>query len=107
MRIMAKTFDAWMGAHFWPEELRGMAEHGADTGWPGLTYYTDTAHLYERFKGEIWEHICQEAEDQGYANPFAFMAEWGGAKNVGSDYQMENLVVWYAAERYAREHAKE
>lgn len=103
MIIRAKTFKRWLQANLDRNELRGLAEHGADAGWPGLTYYRDTCKLYERFKEEIWDLLVEEAEyGGGYDNPFAFVAVFRGAKDVGTVDQFENLMVWYAAEHYAR-----
>lgn len=101
--IRAKDFTTWMKANFTQEELEDIASHGADAGWHHLTYYTDTCHIYEHFKDEIWEALCQDAEDFGHKNPFELIATFGGAVNVGSADQFENLMTWYMAERTARE----
>src|SRR5690606_40944928 len=37
MRVRAKTFKNWMKANFSKEQLRDIAQHGADAGWGGLT----------------------------------------------------------------------
>lgn len=57
MIIRAKTFKAWMQANFDKGTLKDMAQFGCSGGFPGLTWYTDTCHLYERFKDEIWEWL--------------------------------------------------
>lgn len=106
MIIRAKTFETWMKGNLDRGQLKDLAEHGADAGWPGLTYYTDTCKLYDRFKGEIWEWLLDDAESFGQS-VFEMIGCFGGAKDVGSCDQFENLVVWYAAERVAREFADE
>jgi hypothetical protein len=100
--IRAKSFKAWMLANFEPDQLSDIASHGADAGWHGLIYYTDTCKLYQRFKSEIWEMLLEDAESLGQ-NVFEMIANFGRAKDVGSADQFENLMTWYAAERIARE----
>ena len=102
MKIRAKTFKAWMQANFDASQLEDIASHGANAGWAGLTYYTDTCKLYNHFKDEVWEMLLEDAEGMG-ENVFQMMAGFGGAKDVGSCQQFENLMTWYAAERVARE----
>lgn len=80
-----------------------MASYGADTGWNGLTYYSDTCKLYSKFKDEIWNMLIEQSESFGHSNPFEFLATFGGAKNVGSVDQFENLMVWFVAEHLANE----
>lgn len=101
MIIRAKTFEAWMKRNLDRGQLRDLSEHGAQSGWPGLTYYTDTCKLYARFKDEIWEWLLEDAESFGQT-VFQLIDSFGGSKDVGSCHQFENLVVWYAAERVAR-----
>jgi len=85
------------------DTLRDIARHGADSGWPGLTWYADTAKLYEEYADEIWEALYEDADSFGSDSVLALIAGFGGAKNVGSAVQFENLLVWYMAERVARE----
>lgn len=83
------------------ETLRYVAQHGADTGHPGLTYYRDTVALYEAHEGEIWDALHEDAGEMGLDHPLALIATFGGAVNVGSQDQLANLLVWYMAERIA------
>jgi len=102
MRIRAKTFKGWLKANFSKQELGDLARYGANAGWPGLTHYADTCKLYDRFKGEIWEALLDDTEEFGYKNPFELIATFNGA-DVGSCEDVETLLVWYMAERTARE----
>jgi len=97
------TFETWMKASFNADELSDIATHGADKGWPHLTYYTDTVELYERFKDEIWNMLLEDTEAIGYKNPYEMIATFGGANSVGSYTQHANLMTWYAAERTAQQ----
>ena len=101
MIIRAKTFRAWMRANFDNSYLHDMVTHGCIGGFPGLTYYTDTAKLYRRFSGEIWDMLTEAAEEFDAANVFEYIAGFTHAKDVGGVTQAENLLVWYAAERIA------
>ena len=100
MRIRAKTFRDWMKANFSKGELRELAQHGAEAGWHGLTYYSETTALYRRFADEIWETLIKDAEEHGYRNVFEFIATFRLA-DVANREQVENLLVWYMAERTA------
>jgi len=102
MRIRAKTFRDWMKANFSKGELRELAQHGAEAGWHGLTYYSETTKLYRRFADEIWETLIKDAEEYGYRNVFQYTATFRLA-DVPNRTQAENLLVWYMAERTARE----
>lgn len=89
----------------WGEEyddtLRDLARHGAEGGFPGLTYYRDTVALYDAHGPEIWEALAEDADAMGLAHPLALIASFGGAGNVYSAAQLANLLVWYMAERIA------
>jgi hypothetical protein len=102
MIIRSKTLKQWFEYNL-KDYADDIANGGCGGGFPGITYYTDTVQLYERFRDEIWELACNEAEDMGCANVYEFMA--GFNKDfMPSDYQTHaNQMVWYAIETYARE----
>ena len=85
------------------DTMRDLANHGADAGFPGITYYRDTVTMYEAHAEEIWQALEDDADDMGYAHPLALIATFGGATNVHSADQLANLLTWYMAERVARE----
>lgn len=97
------TFADWLQKTLGDEGyIADLAEHGAAAGFPGLTYYKDTAKLYERFEDEIWERLNKDAEGSG-ETPLQLIASFAGADAVTSDGQFKNLLVWYLAEETARE----
>lgn len=98
-----ETFRAWMEEELEPDTIRDLANHGAEGGFPGLTYYSDTVALAERFEDEIWDALAEDADSLGYDHPLALIATFGGAANVQSATQFQNLLTWYMAERIARE----
>jgi len=102
MIIRAKSFRAWMQSNFSRTQLKDIANHGADSGWAGLTYYGDTCKLYARFKEEIWDMATENSESLGNKNVFEFISSFRRA-DVGNCEQFENLMVWYAAEKVSQE----
>lgn len=102
MIIRAKTFEGWMKANL-KDYLPDIASHGADSGYPGITYYADTVHLYDKFSDEIWDMANVDAEEFGYRTTLEFIASFNIARCVVDDDTFKNLMVWYAAERIARE----
>ena len=38
------------------EQIGQLAEYGADTGWPGLTYTSECVQVFDRFAEEIKSH---------------------------------------------------
>jgi len=103
MAIRAKTFRAWLSANLDKGQLRDLAEQGAPMGFPGLTYYKDTAALYDKFHEEIWSALDDDASGMGHKNILEMLGTFGGAENVENDVTFKNLLVWYMAERIARE----
>lgn len=103
MIIRARSFKKWMQSNFTKGELRDLARYGANTGWQGLTYYTETAALYDKFHDEIWDALYEDAQSFGSKNVIALIADFGGADNANDDDTFKNLLVWYMAERTARE----
>lgn len=93
--------------HFLEEDFEGsiedLAEHGADAGFPGLSYYSDTIKLYEKYEREIWEALDEDADGMGSKNILDFIGTLSGADNVADEDQFKNLLVWYMAERTARQ----
>lgn len=91
------------------EQIIDAGNHGADAGWPGFTYYTDTVKFYDKNADDIWELANQEAEEMGEANALALIAGFRGAKNVSDDDTFKNLMSWFALEEIGRwlESAKE
>src|SRR3990167_4428166 len=59
------SFKSWMKGNFETSELERMLEYGADSGFDGLIYYSETCELYERFKTEIWEMLAEDTESPG------------------------------------------
>lgn len=101
-RCKTKTFREWMKRNFDRNQLKDIAMHGVDAGWSGLTYYADTGRLYKKFHEEIWTLAGEMAEGMGHKHVLELIASFNGATQVCDAGTFENLMVWFAAEEYAR-----
>lgn len=97
------SFKDWMKKNFEKSALVDIVKNGCDGGFSGLTDYSETTALYRHFSDELWEMLNEDSENMGSKNICEFIGTFNGANNVGSGYQFENLIVWYAAERVAGE----
>lgn len=107
------------------DQLRDVAEHGADAVWPGFTYYSDTVAFFKAHKADILELAKQSAEEMGsgmiemirnfgcltsgqYPNripdynydEIAEALYSGRGENAGL---IRNAMAWFALEEVARE----
>lgn len=102
----SKSFRDWMkrqyGADF-ETRCQDLVEHGASAGFSGMIYYSETTALYEEFEDEIWDALSDDAAEMGIESPMKLIVQFHGADLVNSDAQFRNLLVWYLAERVARE----
>ena len=103
MDIEAVTFKGWMIETFSRDELDDISTYGAQNGYRGLTYYRDTEELYKTYESDIWGLLADDADNFGSKNLLELISTFNGAKNVDSLSQLTNLLVWYAAEKIARE----
>jgi len=81
-------------------ELRDIARYGAQGGFHGLIYYSETCALYEEYYDDTWTMINEDVDNMGITHS-AFITSFNGAKNVSDDQTFKNLLVWYAAEKVA------
>ena len=84
------------------EQIIEAGEHGADAGWPGFTYYTDTVKFYDKYHDQIWELAIEEAGEFGNKNVFEMCAGFKVADSVDDVDSMKNLMAWYALEEVGR-----
>ncbi len=102
MIIRSRTLKGWMKANFDHGQLEDITCHGCIAGFPGLTYYHDTIKLYDKFSDDIWELVCNMAEESG-EDILTTIASFSGAGSVSDRAMFENLLVWFACEQIARE----
>ena len=112
-----------------PQEIKDLAEYGCQQLGPaGLCHYNETMALYDEdgIAEEIWSALYDQALDMGHSkhrkkdgaligvNVLAYLASYGshdrggsGAWNVASRASFENMLIWWMADRTAREIATE
>lgn len=101
------TFRDWLTETLDPEQIEELAEHGADAGWPGLSYTSECVELFDRFEDEIRDALNEDTEAFGYECPEALVATFARRDMLWSEEGRKNLLVWFIAERTAREIADE
>lgn len=103
------------------ESLVDVCNHGADSGFPGFTYYKDTEAFFAKHKADILSMAQAMAEDIGedmltMIGGFACLksegltpTQIGGAifgstdDNTGGWGTVRNAMAWFALEEVARE----
>ncbi len=103
MIIRARTFKGWLTSQFYRGELRDIADYGADTGYPKLTWTSDCVKLFDKFGDEIWDLAYKEAQKFGCRSVPELISQFRRADMADSLDGFKNLMVWFAAETYARE----
>lgn len=85
----------------YPEEyIKDIAQNGCISGMvAGLVYYEDTTAFYEKHREDIWDLFYADMQSIGYNSIPEMIASLNGAKDVGSDAQLKNLLAWYGYER--------
>lgn len=100
----------------WLDTMADVARGGADAGWAGFTYYTDTAQFYDDNKTDIIQQLHSDADDFGSESVAHFVASFNcvtcsplnvdavmlgdGKEEVTT--QVKNAIAWYALETVAR-----
>lgn len=97
------SFREWLTETLGREQLRELATHSADAGFPSLTYTADCMELFERYEDYIREALREDAEAFGYDCPEAFVATFNRSDMLWTEDGRKTLLVWYMAERVARE----
>jgi hypothetical protein len=96
--IRAKDLRSWFKANL-REYARDIANHGADAGFPCITYTSDAVKVFDRFAAEIWDMAVQEASELGCKNACELIAGFGRSDMIDGFDQFKNLMVWYACEQ--------
>ena len=96
------TFKDWFTENL-SESAHDIASHGADCGFPHITYTSDTVEIYDKFESDIYDMLNQEADDMGYDNVEAMIATFGRADMLSWPEGRKHLLVWFACERLAHE----
>jgi hypothetical protein len=105
MIIRAKSFRSWFNANL-KSYASDLAKHGADCGFPCITYTSDTVKLFDRFGDEIWAMAVEEASNMGSTNVADMIACFRRSDMLDDLATFKNLMVWFACETLAREKAR-
>lgn len=97
----AKSFNAWFDRNL-GEYARDIARHGADAGYPFITYTSDCCVIFDAYADEIWERAVTMAEDLGQ-NVCEMLAGFGRSDMANDWNKFRNLLVWFACEERAQE----
>ena len=97
------TFKEWMKRQFQEGELEDICKHGVDGGFSGLIYYGEVCKLYDEYEKEIWTLAADMADEMGHKSVAEFVGTFNRADMASDPDQFKNLLVWFAAEEYARE----
>ena len=85
------------------ETIEDVVQHGCSGGTISeLIYYADTSAFYEKYKEEIWRRLSDMADDMGEPSILHLIVTFNGAKEVGSELQLHNLLAWWAVEDVCR-----
>jgi hypothetical protein len=87
-RLANVLFDGWTFG-----EIDDLANHSADSGWPGLTYTSDLVEFYAAHHGDLWELWRGYCDDSGDAGPMLLHGE-----PVNNHGDLATFLVWFAAE---------
>ncbi len=93
------TFKEWLLHQFTEDELSDICNHGAQNSFGGLIYYTETTALYDRYCNDIWDMLYEDCNQFGLTSCLELISSFNGAKEVNTEEQFKNLLVWYATER--------
>lgn len=84
------------------EQLKDCAEHGADAGWPGFTYSSDTSAFFDANAEDIFELAAVMANDIGSKNVMEFFSTFKCADSMGTIEGFKDALAWFALEEVAR-----
>jgi hypothetical protein len=84
------------------ESAQDIADHGADAGWSGFTYYHDTMRFYDLCEEIIWDALDKDADAFG-ESILQFIAGFRDAHQITDLDTFKNMLAWYALETAAQE----
>ena len=100
--MVKMSFKEWMKENFNSEELKEIAQQGADIKWRKLTYHYDTVKLYDCYEEEMWETLAEIARIADCKSPVELLYRaCKYARTAANLEQFKNAVVWLVAEYYA------
>ena len=74
MPVLDRTYEI-LGEEFDFDELKDVANHGANTGVSGFTYSSDLADKFDRYEDEIMDALDEWCEDNFAQSASAYISE--------------------------------
>ena len=93
-------FSKWFEENL-AESARDIANHGANAGYPHITYTSDCVEIYDQFESDIYDALNEDADEFGYDNVEALIATFARSDMLSWPEGRKNLLVWYMCEREA------
>ena len=101
------------------DSIMDVVNHGADAGYSGFTYYSDTCSFYRKHRADINQWIKDTFSDYGYKSAVEMVKNFNCAKDEeeenigrciyggrlnGNDETMNvmNCLAWFALEEVCR-----
>ena len=119
--VAQAVIDQIGGWESFTESAEDVANHGADAGFCGFTYYTQTGRFYRANRSAINRMVVDMAQEFGI-DPVDFVASFNCLKDQGFghldiaaamlgqddvDVMIENALAWFALEEVCRAYADE
>ena len=80
--------------------IKDIAQHGCQSGVPGIIYYNETVAFYTAHEEEIFEQLEDYAEQEGLKLGQKVQEV---SRDAGSLRQFKNNLVWWAVEVRAQQ----
>lgn len=99
------TFHAFVLGEYHTDEYDSIADiatHGADAGYPHITYTTDIEAVYAAFTDDIWAAVTIYADSLGETVP-GMMANYTKHHQIESAADLATFMVWAAVELIAHD----
>ena len=97
-----ETFTQWFNENL-NEYAEDISNHGADAGFPYITYTSDTVEIYDKFESDIYEALNEDADSMGYDNVEEMISKFTRSDMLSWPEGRKNLLVWYMCERASQE----
>ena len=100
-------FECWFNKNL-REYASDISSGGADAGWPFITYNSDGAKVYDKFKDDIWQELQSQADEIGFSDTMSFIGSFH-RRDMVEDYlntgelddRAKTMLVWFMVESMA------
>ncbi len=85
------------------EYAHDIANHGADGGYPHITYNSDCVEIFDKHGDEIWDMAVDMSDDMGYKNVAEMLSGFGRADMFQTLDTFKTIMVWFVCEELSRQ----